>query len=95
MQMKHKSRNLYRVLSYMSRRGYYPDGIDRQKVESRFDKDIVSELCYYNYLEGTSKDALRITVQGREALKVHVLTVVNVLTALLALVVAVLALFLQ
>lgn len=93
MRNSHKSRNMHRILSFMSRHGRYPYGISPNELERRFDKEIISELRYYDYLEETSNNTLRITVHGREALKVHVLTVVNTLTAILALVVAVLALF--
>ena len=87
--------NFYLVLSYMSRRGRYPNGIDRKQLTSRFGKDIVDELLYYDYLESTGDfTTVRITVRGRESLKVHVLTVLNVVTAILALAVSVVALLL-
>lgn len=91
---KNTSRNMYKVLNYMCCRKLYPDGISQQKLNARFDANIISELIYYDYLETVSAHNIRITVQGREALKVHILTVTNVVTAVVAAAVAVLALFL-
>lgn len=92
--MKKASRNMYQILNYMFRRKMYPDGISRQKLDACFDPDIISELIYYDYLEEVSSHNIRITLRGREALKVHILTVTNVVTAIVAAAVAVLALFL-
>ena len=78
----------------MSKYGRYPDGVPYKSLSDRFDKDIISELRYYDYLEATDKN-LRITVHGREALQAHTLTVVSVSVATLALLVAVLGPFLQ
>ena len=92
---KYRSRGIYRILRYMSRKGRYPGGIPRSELEARYDKGIISELIYYDYLAENSVPAVYITVKGREALRLHVLTVVNVITAIVAVLIAVLALFLQ
>lgn len=89
-----RSRNIYRTLSYMSKRSRYPDGLPRSQIEKKFDADIISELISYGYIDEVIIGSVRITVRGRETLQLHVLTVVNVLTAICALVVAVVALFL-
>ena len=91
---KYRSRGIYRILRYMSRKGRYPNGTLRPELEGRFDPDVIDELCYYDYLEKLGAGRVRITVKGREALRLHVLTVVNVLLVLLTLIVAVIALFL-
>lgn len=89
-----RSRSVYRVLSYMSKRGRYPKGTAPSALHGQFDEDIVGELSYYEYLEELPGGNLRITVKGREALTVHTLTVTNVVVALVAAVAACLALFL-
>lgn len=91
---KHRSRSIYRILRYMSRKGNYPDGIPRLKLTSRFDENTVSELLYYDYLDETTAGGVYITVKGREALQIHVLTVVNIHLAVVAAAAAVIALFL-
>lgn len=93
---KYRPRGIYRILRYMSRKGRYPNGVPTVALDARFDPDILDELRHYDYLEEFDRNgnAMRITVRGREALKIHVLTVVNVCAAVVAMLVAVLALFL-
>lgn len=87
--------NRYVILAYMSRRSRYPVGVPRDTLEKLFDRDMLLELTHYNYLEACATDHIRIGVGGREALNVHILTVVNVAAAVLALFISVLALLIK
>ena len=87
--------NRYVILAYMSRKSRYPVGVPRDALEKMFDRDMLLELAHYNYLETCADDHMRIGVGGREALNVHVLTVVNVTVAALALITSVIALLIK
>lgn len=89
-----KSKNMYRALSFLSRRGRHANGVKKSELSQKFNSDIISELVYYGYLAEIGSLSVRLTVKGYEALKVHILTVTNVVTAIVAAAVAVLALFL-
>ena len=87
-------RNIYSVLRFMSKSGRYPKGFPIDDLRKRFDRDIVDELLYYDYIEKLDKN-VRITVRGREALQAHVLTAANLWAAIVAAIIALVALFLK
>lgn len=87
-------RNIYSVLRFMSKSGRYPKGFPIDDLRKRFDRDIMDELLYYNYIEKVEGNA-RITVRGREALQTNVLATANLCAAIVAAIIAIVALFLK
>lgn len=87
-----KKHNFYRILRYLSRSAFYPDGADLTAPKLKFSRELISELRYYDYIEYAGKN-YRITVKGREALQIHRLTVANTFSAIAAAVLAAVSLF--
>lgn len=88
-----KSITTFRILRFLSRGRFYPNGFPMRELKAKFDENIIDEMKYYDWIEPVFDGRIRITVLGRRELSGIISNVSNTALAVAAVVVALLALF--
>lgn len=88
-------RTSLKVLKYMTRCKKKNIFVKKQELFSRYNESVISELCYYDYLENISPDGIQITFPGENYYRNEREKKRNLVITLVTLIVSILGVLLQ